>query len=97
MAKKKPTKAERDRLNKVAALGCMPCSDMGYMDSPAEIHHQLGQGRDVNKVIPMCPGHHRNLGFGECIHNGTKSFEAKHGTQARMVERVNRLVPIINP
>ena len=87
------TKAMKARLSRIADLGCLPCGDMGYHGSPAEIHHQLGQGRDDNKVIPMCAVHHRNGGFGECVHNGTKTFEANHGTQAEMVERINKLVP----
>lgn len=89
------SKAERDRLSAVVALGCIACDDMGFPDSPAEVHHQLGQGRDNNKVIPLCPTHHRHGGFGVAIHDGTKTWETIYGTQESLVARVNQRIGVV--
>lgn len=94
--KKKRTKVMSERLGKIAELGCLVCSDIGYPDTPAEIHHQLGQGRDDNKCIPLRPTHHRFGKFGRAVHNGTKTFESFYGTQAEMVQRVNKLVDVVS-
>jgi len=56
---KSATKAERQHMDKVAQLGCIVCTNLGYYDSPAEIHH-IGNGtmskRASNlEVIPLCP------------------------------------------
>ena len=55
----KTTKAERKHMDKVAQLGCIVCCNLGYDDTPAEIHH-IGNGtmskRASNyEVIPLCP------------------------------------------
>lgn len=60
--------------------------------SPAEIAHRNGAGwarKSSNyAVIPLCPYHHRQGPFGECLDNGTKTFEAKYGTQDAMIAEV---------
>ncbi len=38
MAKKRPNKAEREYMTKVAAYGCIACEKDGF-SRPAEIHH----------------------------------------------------------
>ena len=68
----KLTKAEKDKLfESVIDLGCIVCQ------SPAEIHHietYMGGGRDDSKIIPLCPFHHRNGGYGLAIHAGKKKW-----------------------
>ena len=54
------TKAERDHMGAVAALGCVVCRNLGFVDSPAEIHHVrtgqgMGQRASNYEVIPLCP------------------------------------------
>lgn len=80
---------EKKHLDRVSQLGCIACSDLGFPDSPAEIHHQLGQGRDNFKVIPLCPEHHRLGGFGVAVHDGTRTWESIYGSQESLVKRVN--------
>ena len=58
------TKEERKHLNRVAELGCLVCSRLGYPGTPAEIHHKragTGAGRRSSHLdaMPLCPEHHR--------------------------------------
>lgn len=85
------TKAEKEHLNRVAELGCI------IDRMPAEIHHiRSGMGmaqRNSNfNVIPLCPNHHRNGGYGVAIHAGIKAFEAKFGTESELLEKTNELL-----
>ena len=90
------TKAEKEHLSKVSALGCMVCKRMGYEGTPAEIHHPrrgtgLGQRASHYDAIPLCPEHHRgNTG----IHGlGTKGFPKKWGfTEADLLDEVKMLL-----
>ena len=80
MAKKRPTKAEREYLGQVAALGCVICK------APANVHHMLagagmGQRSSHFDTFPLCPDHHQNGGLGVAIHAGVKTWEEKHGTE----------------
>jgi hypothetical protein len=92
--------AERVHLGKVAALGCIcPLPNrfgLQRCEAPAEIHHILNgtMGRKASnyEVIPLCPHHHRQGPFGEAVHNGTKTFEAKYGTQGELLEVVRSLI-----
>jgi hypothetical protein len=64
-------------------LGCIICS------APAILHHihtGIGKSRDDNKVIPLCPNHHTNLGYGFSIHAGKKEFERHYGTEQQLWE-----------
>lgn len=88
---------------RVAALGCVVCRNLGYQDSPAEVHHlrkHTGAGRKEHYTnsIPLCPVHHRQ-GDGSERFNGElgyhvapRSWEAQYGTQAQLLEQVNRLL-----
>lgn len=86
---KAKTKAEKEYLNKVAALGCLRCG------RPAEIHHvKYGMNnRPHSQVIPLCPYHHRQGPFGDCIENGKKTTQKNWGiTEAEMLDRVKYLL-----
>jgi hypothetical protein len=85
------TKAEREHLEKVAAMGCLVCS------RPAEIHHirtGLGMSQRASnyEVLPLCPYHHRQGGFGEAIHAGQKEFESKYGSEVELLNKINRRI-----
>ena len=73
---------ERKHLNRVAELGCLVCSRMGYPGTPAEIHHKragTGAGRRSSHLdaIPLCPEHHRGK---TGLHGlGTKGFPKHWG------------------
>lgn len=77
----------------MAALGCwVRISPQQRCERPAEIAHRNGAGWALKSsnyhVIPLCPEHHRCGRFGECLDNGTKTFEAKYGTQDTMIAEV---------
>lgn len=87
------TKAEKRHLDSVANLGCIIC------ESPCEIHHiRTGQGhkRATNfEVIPLCPTHHRNGGYGVAIHAGIKGFESSFGTELSLLSKTHERVGYI--
>lgn len=97
--KKKPNKAEREYLSRVAQLPCMV--NNSDCSPGVEIHHKLSGGVRASHydTMPLCFNHHSAqtpLAFGESIHKGTKSFEAKYGTQDEMLERVKLLLEMLN-
>ena len=85
-------KAEREYLDKVAALGCLICGNH------ADIHHvRQGMGMaqrapHIGGTIPLCKLHHQDGGFGVAIHAGQKTFERRHGTEQEMLDRVKNLL-----
>ena len=88
------TKAERDHMGEVAALGCVVCRNLGFGASPAEVHH-ISNGTFGKKVsnfetIGLCPTHHRNGGHGVAVHAGRKAFEANFGTERELLEQTRR-------
>lgn len=60
----KPTKAEKQRIDRMLQLGCIACRLDGRFNL-AEVHHmnldgKAGQKRlGHDKTIPLCPWHHR--------------------------------------
>ena len=93
MAKKRPNKAEREYMTKVAAYGCIACEKDGLV-RPAEIHHirkHTGLGlRDHDKILPLCPKHHR---YGKIsIHLGKKAFIEKYGTEEQLAKQVRERI-----
>jgi hypothetical protein len=77
------TAAERAHMGRVAALGCILCSEcLGYQDTPAIVHHlRTGQGKmraSHYDTMPLCPIHHQNSGYG--VHDmGRKQFAEMYG------------------
>ena len=57
---KQPTKADRERFDRIAAMGCLVCG------GAATIHHVTGYAdrmgrltRRHDRVVPLCPMHHQ--------------------------------------
>ena len=96
MAKKKPTKAEKFHMAKVASLGCIACYNLGYYDSPPELHHVNAHGTALRAsdydVIPLCHAHHRTGGYGVAVHAGKAKWEIKHGTELELLEQVKGML-----
>ena len=88
------TKAERDHMGAVAALGCIVCRNLGFGATPAEVHHigngALGKKASNFETIPLCDAHHRNGGHGVAVHAGRKTFEARYGTERELLEQTRR-------
>lgn len=81
--KRKQTAAEKRHLARVAALGCVVCSEcLGYEGTPAQAHHvhvNFGWGRTSHyDTIPLCPPHH--VGPGMSVHGlGRDEFTELYG------------------
>ncbi|SFQ46300.1 Recombination enhancement, RecA-dependent nuclease [Geopseudomonas sagittaria] len=93
------TKAEKQHLSRVQSLGCMACRQIGYRDTPAEIHHPragAGAGRKASHfdAIPLCPAHHRGINhpLTPSIHLDKRAFIARFGTEAELLEQTRRLI-----
>lgn len=89
------TKDEKNHLHKVASIGCIVCRRLGYIGTPAEVHHiRAGQGwgrPDHFHTIPLCFEHHRgNTG----IHGlGSKGFPKHYGfTEQELLDEVRELI-----
>lgn len=71
---KRATKAQRDRWDDIAQLGCLVCG------RPATIHHvtaSIHGGRLTkrhDRVVPLCPIHHQKVY--DPFHNDPQSVEA---------------------
>ncbi len=57
---KQPTKSDKERFDRIAALGCLVCG------AAATIHHVTGYAdrmgrltRRHDRVVPLCPMHHQ--------------------------------------
>lgn len=73
------SKASKAHMGRVAALGCILCRELGYGESPAEVHHLFDSAaRSDFLTAPLCPEHHR----------GATGF---HGLGQRAFERVYKL------
>ena len=88
---KKPTKAEKKHMDKVASMGCIVCVNLGLGETPAEIHHigngATGKRSNNEKVIPLCHPHHRTGGYGVAVHQGRVQWESNFGTEKELLEQ----------
>ena len=90
------TKAEREWCDAIVQIGCIACRVMGFVGTPAEVHHLLSGGRRIGHLhsIPLCPGHHRSsegmVKIGR--HPFKRDFEEAYGTEAELLEKTRALV-----
>lgn len=90
------TKPESEHMDRVQLLGCIACFIDGVY-SPAEIHHILESGRRKGHmyVLPLCVPHHRGNFDGSVDqrmvsrHPYKTRFEARYGTEAELLDKVN--------
>jgi hypothetical protein len=71
----------------VAARGCIVCGGMGYLGTPAEVHHLragVGMGQRGTRAIPLCPRHHRTGGYGVALHAGQREWESRYGSEVTL-------------
>lgn len=89
------TRAEQSYRDDVAGLGCIACLIDGNPGTSAELHHCriLGGKRDLAPLLPICPAHHRGGYAGVIsIHKSKAKFRERYGSEADLVEMVERLV-----
>ena len=94
MAKKRPNKAEREYMSKVANHGCIACEIDGKI-SLAEIHHirnHTGMGLRPShfNIIPLCASHHRTGKIS--VHLGKQAFEEKYGKQEYLAKKIRERI-----
>ena len=94
MAKKRPNKAEREYMTKVANYGCIACEIDGKI-SPAEIHHirnhtGMGLRPPHTMILPLCASHHRTGKIS--VHLGKQAFEEKYGKQEYLAKKVRERI-----
>jgi len=68
-------------LDVIAGFGCWICRREG-LDSPAEVHHirsDVGMGQKSERVIPLCPNHHR-VGK-HSFHGSPVWWQVAHGNE----------------
>ena len=86
------TKLEKEKLRKIAELGCSLCRHQGNEGTPSELHHIRRAGvRAKSPIIPLCTNHHRgNIG----LHGmGRKRFEAIYNiTEEELLEQTEKLI-----
>lgn len=91
---KAASRAEREHLSQVAALGCIACIIDGYEDTPCEIHHiregmGMAQRNDHFMTIGLCTPHHRTGEGGvPSIHGQPAAFIARYGTERELLDMV---------
>jgi hypothetical protein len=76
----------------VAALGCIVCKNTGHGFTPAEVHHVLRGGRQIDDfhTIPLCYTHHRaNMKRADCVsrHPWKREFERRYGSELKLLEQ----------
>ena len=94
------TKDDKEWLSDVADLACVVCRNLGFGETPAEIHHirtsqGAGQRADHKKTLPLCPAHHRTGGYGVAIHAGQKHWEQLYGTELQLLDQVVTEVKVL--
>jgi hypothetical protein len=96
-----PTKEERLRWTYFGDVGCEACDLLGMRSVP-EVHHLLDGGRRRGHLftIPLCPAHHRGVGFEPrrhiaCIggeHARPRLFRHRFGTDHFLLRRTNERI-----
>jgi len=79
-------------MDAVARLGCIVCKQMGYPDTPCELHHikekgksKMGKKASDYEVIGLCYLHHRG---DQGYHHSPKKFKERFGTQKELLQKV---------
>ena len=95
-ASKKPRSSKTKKLmSTVAELGCVVCRNLGFGQTPAELHHPRFLAGGAQKapdedVIPLCPSHHRLGGYGVAYHAGPKEWESRYGSEEALLHQTKQ-------
>lgn len=85
------------RMDGLSRIGCIVCRIERGVFSETEIHHLrdklgIGQRRNHDRTIPLCPGHHRLGGRGTARHEGLAIWEMRHGAEIDLLDMVNTIL-----
>ena len=96
-----PTVFEARRMNDFRLIGCVCCYMLGYPDTPYDCHHLLSGGirRGHIATIPLCPAHHRGVGYSPSIHfasvaRNPRTFRELFGSDDELLALTDRLIVI---
>jgi hypothetical protein len=92
------TKHEKQWMDAVAQLGCIPCLKQGYETPQVELNHVstgtgMGKRSSHYEVFGCCHPHHRTGGKGVALHAGVETWEEKYGTQISHLQTVLEMIP----
>lgn len=91
---------QKKRMNELVRVGCIVCRvELGVYTTP-EIHHLrdrlgVGQRKNHDRTIPLCPEHHRLGGYGIARHGSLQEWEKRHGTEAELLDMVNTVLEMM--
>jgi hypothetical protein len=87
------TKAQKERIARVLALGCCICG-LETHGSPLEVHHLISGGKRMGHdfTVCLCRYHHRGIGYhrrlmidrGPSLAHGSKLFTEAYGSQQNL-------------
>jgi hypothetical protein len=96
-----PTTFERERWGHFHRIGCVACWMLGYPETPHDVQHLLSGGvrRGHIATIPLCPAHHRGVGFSPSIHfasiaRNPRTFRETFGSDDELLTLTDRLISI---
>ena len=82
-------KAESDHIARVVEMGCIVCVNLELGETPAVPHHigngSMGMKATNYEVIPLCPTHHNQGGYGVAVHSGRVQWESNFGTEQELL------------
>jgi len=84
-----PTKAQRERWNRISELGCLICG------RPATIHHLFtgaGGRKNHDRVAPLCWEHHVGREGIDGRVMSKKVWQAKYMSEPEMEQRVKTML-----
>ena len=88
-ALKMTTKAETRHIDNVVAMGCIVCVNLEHGETPAVPHHigngTMGKKATNYEIIPLCPTHHTDGGYGVAVHQGRVQWESNFGTEQELL------------
>jgi len=91
-----PTKIEKEWLNAIGSLGCIVCYLELNVFTEASPHHICGRTKPGAHLesYGLCSRHHQIPGPGyKSRHgDGKAQFEARHGTEAYLLEKTQQAV-----
>lgn len=91
-----PTNAEKEHWDRLASvIGCIACYLDGVENHYGSIHHCDGRTKPGchMRVFFLCSPHHQTGGKEwPSIHPWKRRFEAKYGTQNKLIELCNNIL-----
>jgi hypothetical protein len=93
-----PTLAERERMDKIAAIGCIACKHDGIDNPHVSLHHIDGRTKPGAhlKVLPLCAPHHQQDDTDPLqrpsVHGRKETFTARYGTEADLLAECLKLI-----